>query len=124
MEEFVRFEGGFFVGEMKVAIGQGAGASLGDETEFGIVGKERRRCIGGGTGVDDIAANGAAILIGDTSGPACGLGQDGKFLSNEWVFADIGKGGSCAEDDGVGSDVDEAKLFEVPEGDEFSELQT
>jgi len=40
------------------------------------------------------------------------------------VLAKIGEGGAGTDDDGVGCDLDEAKLREVPEGDELFGLET
>ena len=47
----------------------------------------------------------------------------GNSSGDDGVFADVGEGGSGADGDGVGSDFDEAELFEIPEGDEFSGLE-
>ncbi|HEY9401415.1 MAG TPA: hypothetical protein VIQ24_01885, partial [Pyrinomonadaceae bacterium] len=52
---------------MKVSVGDAARARRGDEFEFGIVDKERGRRVGGGRGVDDVAAERAAILDGDAA---------------------------------------------------------
>jgi len=48
VEELVGGEDGLFVTEVEVAVGQGAGATGGDKGEFGVVGEECRRGVGGG----------------------------------------------------------------------------
>src|SRR6266851_938931 len=108
---------------MEVAVGQGALAVRGDEGEFGVVGEECGGRIGGGTGVDDVAADGGAVLVGDTAGPTSGLGEEGKILGDGGVVAYVGEGGSGADDDGICSVFDEAELLEVPEGDELAGLE-
>ena len=51
----------------------------GDEGEFGVVGEQSGWGVGGGAGVDDVAAEGAAVLIGDAAGPTCGLGEEWRI---------------------------------------------
>jgi len=80
VKEFVRFESCLFVGEVEVAVGNGAGATGRDEGELGIVGEEGRRRVGSWAGVDDVAAEGAAVLVGDAAGPACRLRKDREFV--------------------------------------------
>ncbi len=80
MEEFVGGEGGFFVAEVEVAVGEGALVAGGDEGEFGVVGEEGGWGVGGGAGVDDVAADGGAVLVGDAAGPAGGLGEEREFV--------------------------------------------
>ncbi len=123
MEEFAGGEGSLLVAEVKVAVGQGALAVRGDEGEFGVVDEECGGRVGGGTGVDDVAADGGAVLVGDAAGPTGGLGEEGKTLCDGGVVAYVGEGGSGADDDGVGCVFDEAELFEVPEGDELAGLE-
>ena len=48
VKEFVGLEGGLFVGEVEVAVGQRAGPAGGDDGEFGVVGEERGWRVGGG----------------------------------------------------------------------------
>ena len=74
MEELVGSEVDLFVAEMKVAVGDGALAADGDEGEGGVVDEEGGWSVGGGAGVDDVAADGGAVLIGDAAGPTGGLG--------------------------------------------------
>ncbi len=79
----------------------------------GVVGEEGGWGVGGGAGVDDVAADGAAVLVGDAAGPAGGLDEEREVVGDDGVVADVGEGGSGADGDGVGGDFDEAELFEV-----------
>ena len=90
---------------------------------FGVVGEERRRRVGGRAGIDDVAAEGAAVLVGDAAGPTCGVAEDREFVCNDGVVSDVCEGGSGADDDGVRRDFDETEFFEVPEGDKFFGLE-
>ena len=53
-------------------------------------------------GVDDVAAEGAAVLVGDGAGPAGGLDEEREIAGDGGVFADVGEGGAGADGDGVG----------------------
>jgi len=74
VEEFVGAEGGFFVAEVEVGVGDCSGAAGADEGEGCAVGEEGWWGVGCGGGVADVAAEGAAVLVGYGAGPGGGLG--------------------------------------------------
>jgi len=123
VKKLIGLEGRLFISEVEIAVGQGTRASSRDEGKFGIVGEKGGRRIGGRACVDDVAAKSSAVLVRNAAGPTGGLAQDGEFVSNDGVFADVGEGGAGSNDDGIGSGFDEAELFEIPERDELLSLK-
>src|SRR5947208_7086023 len=104
---------------MEIAVGKGAAASGGDDGKFGIISQESGRRIRCRRGVDNIAAERAAVLVGDAASPAGGLGEDREFVSNDGVFAYISESAARANDNRIRGDFDETQFFEVPERDKF-----
>src|ERR1700761_8889784 len=103
MQKLVFGEGGLFVAEMEVAVGDDACAASGDKRELCLIGEERGWRIGGGAGVDDGASEGAAVLVGDGACPACGLGEEWELGGDDGMAAKVGEGGAGSDDDGVGA---------------------
>lgn len=118
MEYLVGGEGGAFVGEVEVGVGEGAGAAGGEECEGCVVDEEDGWGVGRGARVDEVAAEGAAILVGEGAGPAGGLCEEGEVLCDGLAAANVGEGGGGAEGDLVGFVADEAEIGEVGDGEE------
>ena len=83
VEKLVRTEGDLFISQVEVTVGEGASACGGDEGEHGIVSEESGGRVGGGRGVDDVAAESTAVLVGNAAGPTGGLGEQGEVAGDD-----------------------------------------
>ena len=117
VKKLVGGQDGFFVAEVEVAVRQGAvgyspgAGGRGDEGNGGVVRQERGRGVGGGRAVDEVAAEGTAVLVGDGAGPGGGMDEEREIRGQDSRVADVGEGGAGADGDvgGSGGDGSEAR---------------
>jgi hypothetical protein len=86
VEEFVGGEGGFFVAEVEVAVGEGAFAADGDEGEGGVAGDGGVAVRGTGEDLEDRVEGGGAMrsywaglerIGGISLRASCGFAEEG-----------------------------------------------
>src|SRR5271154_7156904 len=91
-DQFVGSQDSFFVAGVKGAVGNPAFTARRDEDYVGVASEQNGKGITGGRSVGDVAAERAAILIGDTARPRGGTAEERKFSGDEIVATNGGVG--------------------------------
>ena len=97
-DDLIGSQPGLLVAGMELDIGHAPCAASGNQQQFGLVDHQRGKGIGGGRCVHDVAAEGAAVLVGNAAGPGGRAGEQGKLLRYQRMISQVGVGASGADD--------------------------
>src|SRR5580698_5869139 len=83
---------------VELCIGDAPGTASGNQHQLGLVNHQRGKGIGGWRCVHNVAAEGAAVLIGDAAGPGSSAGKKWKLLGYLGMASEVGVGAPRAND--------------------------
>src|SRR5438132_14216532 len=84
--QFISGQLGGFVTGVEAQVGHSTLAPNGYEDQLRFIHQQRRQRIRRRRGIDDIAPDGSAILIDDSSGPGSGASSQRKLTSYDFLF--------------------------------------
>ena len=118
MEQLLGTQRCFLIAEMEVLVREAAFAAAAEEVDGGSVGEQGGWGVGGGGCVAQVAAHGAAVLVGDRAGPGGGLREQRPGGGDFGAATKVGEGGARADVQGFSFYAEEAELAEMLDADE------